>query len=280
MTDINPMLMARVLAAADVRLRGEGWDDWLTDHGLTAEDYYQAGRDATAVLADPGTYEGEQPDDEVPVTVDEKGVETHPSFVAIRASRVSGHTTLNDSEIVHGEYVQITVNTTTRRRNLNRDWWHSRDRIIQIDMSLAQWGAFVSSFGDGGGIPVTLSWHGGRIPRAPHETRIEHSLREVRGAGKKALGDIAAAVSALRSAWDAKAGRREVGEKLNYLEHMVANGPDNMAFAAESLTEHAERTITNMRADVEGMLNAHARHLGLSAEDFPTFELTEGSDGR
>lgn len=210
---------------------------------------------------------------EEPIVLDERGDESHPSFVVMRANRIqSTGTALNDSDILHREYVQVTIARATRRRDLNHDRWHGDiTPLVEVSMSLAQWGAVVSSFGDGNGVPVTLTrLHDvGRVPQAPHEPRIVHSLREVREAGSRATEKVSEAVAKLRAAFDRKAGRREMEEALNGVEAHLKNVPGNMAFAAKSLTEHAENVTAKMRADVEGMVVAHAERLGLAASDFP-----------
>lgn len=196
------------------------------------------------------------------IRIDERGSETHESWLLVRAGRVSSSpgARLFDSEISHQHYISVTVERCKRERRNNRDWHFGTERIIEFDMSEAQWGAFVSSFGNGGGVPATLSFFcapddvpTGMIPQAPVESRLDESHKEVREAGAKAVEEIQQKVTAVVEAYERKAGRREMGPLLDSLKWGVEHLPGSMEFAASSLTEHVENVVTKARSDIEGM---------------------------
>ena len=189
--------------------------------------------------------------------------ETHPSWILISFNNTSHSppgADLFDSEISHQHTVSLKITRCERRRHLNRDWFFPTQTILEARMSKAQFGAIVSSFGQGTGVPATLEYlNGEQIASAPVERRLDESHREVRDAGRTALAEVVGAEKAVQEAYERKAGRKEMTPLLNTLHHRIRNAPANMEHAAESLTEHVEKVVTKARADVEGMvLNALA----------------------
>jgi hypothetical protein len=201
---------------------------------------------------------GDMPQEITEITIHEDGSETHESWITMTASKVSSSpgAHLFDSEIVHQHYIQVTVSRCKRKRDLNRDRTMSTQKIAEFAMSLSQWGAFVSSSGQGSGVPATLMWLNGPVAQAPHDPRLGQSMREVREAGDRALEQVSAAVAAVRDAFDRNAGKREMRDLMRNLESATSNAPRNMEFAAKSLVEHSENVVSKARADIEAMIAA------------------------
>lgn len=203
------------------------------------------------------------------ITVAEDGTESHESWLVLQLSKVSATPGMRlfDSEITHSRYVQVTVCRCIRKRDLNRDWKHATRVLMEFAMSQAQWGAFVSAFGDGSGAPATLTFdQSGDVAQAPYESRMAEGAREVRDAGSKALAEVRDDYQALAAAFERGAGKREMRGLINTLGYRIGNGPANMEFAATSLTEHVENVVTKARADVEAMVLAAADNAGLTLD--------------
>lgn len=218
------------------------------------------------------------------IVVAEDGTESHESWLSIGASKVqSSGERLFDSEITHHHYVIVTISRCTRQRTLNRDWKHATQTLMEFAVSHAQWGAFVSSFGDGNGVPATLFRdHSGLVPQAPAESRLGESAHEVHEAGNKSLAGINESYAAMEEAFERGAGKREMRELIRDLKYRIANAPANMKFAATSLTEHVENVVTKARADFEAMAipAAHDNPFLQSAERVETQALDVGSEDR
>lgn len=215
------------------------------------------------------------------IRINEDGNEEHESWLLVRANHVSSTpgARLFDSEIQHQHYIRVSISRCERERDLQRDWLSSTKLLIEIEMSQAQWGAFVSSFGNGGGVPATLSWLAGeRVPGvSTQDSRLDQSHQDVRSAASRAVEEVSRAHAALREAFDRNAGKRELRELLQTLEIRVANLPANMEFAAKSLTEHVENVVTKARADIEGMAaQAGQASLALGGSGDTNRELTAG----
>jgi hypothetical protein len=191
-------------------------------------------------------------------TIDEYGAEVHPSFGVVRVTRPQCNPPrrLFDSSIGHREYVHLEIARATRRRELHHDWIHSGARtLIEIKMTLTQWGALVSSFGHGSGTPVTISSVDMvQQPEAAHESRLTQTAAEVAEASEQATSQVVAAAQRVDSAFAAKAGRREMGDAIKGLMSTLENLPSNMKFTADSLTRHAEDVVSKAKADIEASM--------------------------
>ncbi len=210
------------------------------------------------------------------ITIDEDGTESHESWLALVLNKVSAQPgqRLFDSEITHNRYVSVSVCRCTRTRDLNHDWKHAEQTLMKFAMSHAQWGVFVSSFGEGSGVPATLFRdQSGPVAQAPYESRLGESVREVRTAGDRSLAAISESYEELEAAFERGAGKREMREKIRVLKSRIENGPANMKFAAESLTTHVENVVTKARADIEAMaVQATERGLTLEASALPLLD--------
>lgn len=214
-------------------------------------------------------------------TKDEHGDESHPAWVMIGANRVShaggpnGGAVLFDSDIVHNHYVVIKLCRATRQRNLNRDWKHARQQIIEVALSEAQWASFVSSMGQGSGVPATLLWDltldDPLVPDMPFQPRLQESMDEVHNAA-------VAAQAAVKAAFDAYAEKRTAGN-LRSLEFAIANMPANIEYAAKSLSEHAENVVQRAKVDIEAFVVDKAAQLAIEPSDISVLpELNVGSE--
>lgn len=192
------------------------------------------------------------------MTWDETKHDSHPSFGLATFSRVTqggGGASLFGSEIKHSHYVTFTVHRAERKRHLNMDWLFNlsgKPPVVEFSMSEAQFGALVSSFGSGSGVPVTLTFADGQqIPAPPYAPRMAESVREVEAATERLFSGVANAVKALRGAFDSKAGRIEMAKAIKDVESNVATAAPNARFVANQFTEHVETTVTKAKADIE-----------------------------
>jgi hypothetical protein len=197
-------------------------------------------------------------------------VESHPAWGLVSVHRVSTSppgAVLFDSDIRHSHFYRVSVERCTRARSLSRDWIHGKGRdLIEIEMSAAQWAAFVSST-DSSGVPCTIrndgtNWN---VDGLLYEPRLHESMDEVKEATQKMVGGLQRAIADL-DALDPKAGVKERRAALAKVRQMATQAESNTAFVAKSLEEHAEKVTRNMQADIEAMVLAKAQALGLTRE--------------
>lgn len=185
---------------------------------------------------------------------DAEGREAHPAFgVAIVLRRSGGGRSLFQSDLLHNETISLSVHEATRKRNLNHDWVHPVRELVEIEMSLAQWGSLVSSVGLGSGVPVTIrrTEHDRFVPDIPHQPRTAENLREVQEVTDRMYARVKAATAALHEAIHEKQGVKATKEALNALENAVAGAGNNAQFTVDSLVEASEEVVAQARADIE-----------------------------
>lgn len=212
------------------------------------------------------------------ITITEQGDEFHESWLLVRANRVSCSpgAKLFDSEIRHQHYITVVVSRCTRKRDLNRDWLNTtRLPLIEFDLSEAQWGAFVSSFGNGAGVPATLAFFENKpVPGvATNDSRLDKSHQEVKGATARGMAEVRKAQEAVNEAFARNAGKREMRDLLSTLSRKIDQMPGNMEFAAKALTEHVENVVQKARSDIEGMAANAAKHNAIEGKIPNVFEL-------
>lgn len=204
----------------------------------------------------------------VPPTVHEKTAswrekdavsESHPAWGLISAHRVSSTpgAILFDSDIRHGHYMVITLKRATRDRDLQRDWIHDTGPdLIEVAMSEAQWGAFISSTNTSG-VPCTIraTETNPNVDGLEYAPRLQVSMAEVRAQAGKIQERLEAAIAAVEE--------KPTKANIRNLRLAQEGVRANMEFAAKSLSEHAENVVAKARNDIESMVVQKAVQLGV-----------------
>lgn len=205
-----------------------------------------------------------------PPTIDEHGAEVHPAYGMIRVARVhGGDSVLFDSSIRHDHSVVLTVRRASRQRDLHRDWIHASgklvDELVEVQMSESQWASLVSSFNTEG-VPCTIrsTMNEHDVPGLEFNSRLAATASEVGRAAKRALEKVEEAFAAVEE--------KPTKANVRTLKFAIANLPANLKFAADSLTEHTEDVVQKARVDIEAMVDARARQVGID----PATVLTGG----
>lgn len=202
---------------------------------------------------------------------DSRERETHPAWGMIGASRVTCSPpgqALFDSDIRHQHYVVVRVEEADRTRNLHHDHIMGRKRILEVGMSEAQWASFVSSMNTSG-VPATIQFREGvDLPEVPYEPRLAESMDEVRDAARRAQAEVVEAFRAYEA--------HKTAANLRSLRAAIENMPANIAYAAKSLSEHAENVVNRTRADIEAFVVKKAEQLGLEPAEIVELQLEAG----
>jgi hypothetical protein len=177
----------------------------------------------------------------------------HPAFGQIAISRVSGKATLYGSDFEHQHYVSISVFESELHRNLSRDWMHTRKEFIRLDMSEAQWAAFVSSFNVGEGVPCTITYVQGDTkmrPGIPHRDEQHEFNRE----GAETVADVEARLDRLMHDIETGAlGKMNVGtqrELISRVQMIKQQIGPNLKFVAQSFGEHLEARLSKAKIEL------------------------------
>jgi hypothetical protein len=198
--------------------------------------------------------------------------EQHPAMGQISVSRVSsgkGHR-LYDSDIGHHEWVEVMLERAQRTRTHSHDYHFGVERIASIQMSMAQWASFVSSFNTSG-VPCTIEYRQVgelvEVEQIDDEPRLAMTMQETRTAATRAFDDIVNELDEVDRLIEEKAGLREVRQALHSLRSRLNNAVPNVNFATKTLAKHAEDVVQKARFDIESMVAQHAAQLGIEAPD-------------
>ncbi|MBC9927175.1 hypothetical protein [Leucobacter sp. cx-169] len=177
----------------------------------------------------------------------------------------------------HNHTIVLAINRAERIRGLNIDRVHSRDNLVEIEMSTAQWGALISSIGMGSGVPVTIRRTESvpTLPDIPYEPRLAENLSEVSDAVTRILAQARASTEKLESAITDKQGAKAIREALSSLNAALGNAENNAKFAVTSLERAAEHVVSQARSDIEAHMYQTAQTSGLASPiQMPEFGST------
>lgn len=184
-------------------------------------------------------------------------VTTHPAFGSIQASRVQGSgTILYGSDFDHQHFVVIRINRSELHRGLSNDHYHSRDQLISVALSEAQWATFVSSL-NSGDTPCTIE-HIDR-KRIPSIERGKPVAEKFADEMHQTLREIQDALQALADdkrlpQW----AKKDIGMQARRLT-------SSTGFIAEQFSEHMENTVEKAKVEVNAYATAVIHRAGLDA---------------
>jgi hypothetical protein len=204
-----------------------------------------------------------------------KGEKTfeHPAFGMVTVARWTsggrGHR-LFGSDLAHNVGLTIKVKLAGMKRGHSCDRIYEKERLIEINMSEAQWSRFVSSIGNGDGLPVTLSaYRTGDLLDAPSIAAPDLSRKELHGEEMKerlqsALREAAAEVDALGTMLDeGKITKTALREMHGRLQRAIGYAPGNIKFAYDMFAERLESTVEDAKTEFEAHVGAVADRLGM-----------------
>lgn len=194
--------------------------------------------------------------------------EVHPAFGVAVVTRGSGTgRPLFQTDLLHNETISLRIETAERGRSLMHDWVHPTGSLIEIEMSLSQWGALVSSIGIGSGVPVTIRRTEGvvYVDDIPYEPRIATVVDEAKGSVSKLVERIRDKYAVLKESFDGKQGIKAQRQAMESLGHAISSVETNTEFAVKSVTRATEQVTSQAKADIEAHILAAARITGLRA---------------
>lgn len=188
----------------------------------------------------------------------------HPAFGQIRASRVSGDTTLYGSDFVHHNFVSISISRSNLERRLSHDWHFAKNEMIEVNLSEAQWATFVSSMNVGSGVPCTINHLDGKgvpgisLPPRP-TTQFKDEIHEAVSRGLREIDSVIAEIGGITM----PKGRRD--GIVNKLRMAAQHLRSNLPFVAKSFDEHMERIVEKAKIEVNAYLTHAVHDAGLTA---------------
>jgi ElaB/YqjD/DUF883 family membrane-anchored ribosome-binding protein len=215
---------------------------------------------------------------ETPVTIKEvdRGIEmSHESFAIIGLSRVSGFADLFGSSVQHQHFIQLTVRRAVKIRDeINVDWYHGKEELIQIDMSFNQWGELLCNMNNGYGVPCTLSSYTnkkGEYVSVPSADRSVVSSKQVHVQEfKDKLDKFTKDLHALYAQAEAleakpsvsKADRKALTSKIS---SAIAQLKNSMPYMLEQYVEQVEKVTVEAKSEIEAFKTMTLHQAGIQA---------------
>ena len=191
-------------------------------------------------------------------------ITTHPAFGQINITRQSGYGALYGSDFEHHNCISIEISTSELQRGLSYDRYFPRQTKIKIALSEAQWATFVSSVGQGGGVPCTIQRdERGMIPGLPPpKARTDQFAGELRQKMEHALTEAKEMRAMIAGMGLSQKKQGELISKLSSIERSIDG---NATFVAEQFDEHMENTIEAAKVEIRGYHAGLVQQAGMAA---------------
>lgn len=216
-------------------------------------------------------------------------VETHPAFVQASFSRRQGHPgKLYGSNLDHHHtHVTLEVKRSELVHDLSRDWHFSKELLIEVDFSAAQFAELITTMNVGSGVPCTLRFNSkeGKIPGLPEDTsteseRIEESFNANLAEKVKRFEEYEKQIAEiLKKKSIGKADREQIKSMVYQARRFFI---DSAPFAATSLVEVKEKLVSSAKAEIEASLMDMITKTGiqtLKGKSYESFRDDNDADG-
>lgn len=209
------------------------------------------------------------------------------SYGMISVGRVTGggKNGLFGSSINHTSTISMKIGHGSLTRDLNSDWFHMEDRLIEIEMSTLQFSELITSLNVGAGIPCTIKFtkEDGCINYKPLDDIVSTFKKEV----NKKLSTVSRAMDGIDSkvAELLKKNTINKNERLELLDMLTTITGTlrgrNIGFTADMFDEQIVKTMSEAKCEFEGFVLHRLTELGLEHlknEFVRTIELKEDKE--
>jgi len=187
----------------------------------------------------------------------------------ITAGRTGGRTgRLFGSSIKdHHATIRLKISAGEVHFDLSKEWYHSTDTFIEVEMSAVQWAEMLTTLNWGGGIPCTIRFlrGDGTIDEPPDdETEVERvhaGFDEYTQEISTRYTDLTDAIAkALKRS--PKKTREEVEKAIKLLHQSITA---DMPFAAKQFQRATDKVVAAAKAEVEAFIQNAVNRTGLQA---------------
>lgn len=195
-------------------------------------------------------------------------IKWHPSFGMIRLSRrQSRGTVLFGSSITHNEIIALTISRGEVDRHLNREWYHARNEIIEIEMSSNQFAEFITTPNSGSGIPCTIRHlNHDRMPEPPFESRVDMFSKEFKNNMSNLGNDLNNNLTIAKSILSKNSiNKGDKEELIRLFDSLIDNIKSSIPFVEKSFVEQMDKTIVEAKAEIEAFVNRRITEEGRKA---------------
>lgn len=197
-----------------------------------------------------------------------KDYETDKSWGMIGASKVSGGgRNFFNSDIETRAFIEITLKTAQKARDLKQDWITGDKTLFKIKMTPIQWVNFLTCMNEGDGVPCTIEYtkEEGHIPFKPEKPRLDIIYEEheaVVNSSLDSLNDLEEAIKGLAPKISKKA-YDELLSKVSAAKFALTD--KGLDFARTQAKKELSSMVNQAKANITAYTEMKIRDLGMEA---------------
>ena len=197
----------------------------------------------------------------------EEGKERHISYGTINLSSASARNVkLFGSSILHNGLIMLTINTAYIMRDLSNDWIYADRPIIEIEMSYTQFSEAITSFNKSAGVPCTITYTKdlGHLPEPPFidkKMQFDNEFqKQIEMVSSKSSPFFAEIYKVLEKSNMPKRDKEAIKNELQMIKQSIDS---NLPFIKKQFTEQMDKTLLEVRQDIEAFVENKIRSIGL-----------------
>lgn len=203
----------------------------------------------------------------------------HPSYALIQFSRgmgTSARRLFGSALRSHYATIRMTVTRAFWEHDLHEDRYFNagQPRLMEIEMSAAQFAELITSMNMGGGVPCTLQFFNAKHAGPGVEGNIEEPpdiATEVERVKANFAGDLKEMIGTMQKyrkeieQLSAKLPEKSKERMRVALDVMIQQLSSNVPFILEQFNEASERVVTSAKHDIEAFAMHALQMAGLQA---------------
>ncbi|CAN5951016.1 unnamed protein product [Sphagnum jensenii] len=217
--------------------------------------------------------------------------ETHPSYGVIGVSRISGQQPLFDSDVVHGHFIEITIQEATKHRTgFTHEHVHGNKQLIKVRMSFAQYAQMITTQNLGDGTPCTIHYvkgdekepyvtHWGGRPDPPNPKPFIDKFKAVgKERAQAILNNIETASAMMKNIFegDVNPTKKNLEVAVKAMASAKQDVKANLPYLMECLEEEMEVKLSNAVTEFESYVAASLQEKGIEVMRDNTMRLNVG----
>ena len=192
----------------------------------------------------------------------------HDSYGQISLGRTHGGSRyLYGSSIKHESTVRLEIHYSEHDRHLNNDWYHRREKIVELDVSPTQFSELIMSRDNYEGVPCTLRFteKKGNIPFPEIKGKVETFEEEFKERMKVMSDGMVRNFNRCKEIFDQKGTVKKAdrSEILNMMGKIIQEMRSNIPFVYDCFNEAMDKTILEAKGEVEAFVEHKLRSIGI-----------------
>jgi len=189
-------------------------------------------------------------------------IQEHESYGMINISRFnSNNSQFFGSDLSHNGGISITISKGEKARQLNSDWYRSKDELIRIELSHNQFVDAITSGMNTSGVPCTIKRFSGKgIEQINHiENKKEQFLNEMEDTQLEFKNRIDDILNLL----EGNIGKKKTEEIKHELKVLKSHISSNTNFVMKCFNKSMEKAVTEAKHSISNYIDTKVHSLGI-----------------